>query len=349
MKLYKILCYAFFFLLTSSLQALELSEKSRTWTQKNGQTARAKLVDIVEDKISIEIRRKRHTFPLSDLSEKDREYVQGVMARLPRGKVEKYTATFHKSEHQAFYDEHGMQSLGWRGERGERGESGESGESGEAMPLMMYQPLSEDLEKLPVIIYLQGTGGMGADNTKPFFHCGGGAAKHLLAESFQKKNPCILITPQIERHRGWYCSHFTDPSNEQVWLKNAIRVMATAKEEKYAIDLNRIYIMGHSMGGHGVYDALAKLPDFYAGGVAISAVDDGACFNRDKVKSRMWLFLNKNDKAEGVDVAEKFTRKYKKLGGRIRTKIYDIGGHNAWDTALKDQDFWSVLFKQRRE
>jgi predicted peptidase len=35
-----------------------------------------------------------------------------------------------------------------------------------------------------------------------------------------------------------------------------------AQEEKYAVDLNRIYIMGHSMGGHGVYDALAKLPGF---------------------------------------------------------------------------------------
>jgi hypothetical protein len=61
----------------------------------------------------------------------------------------------------------------------------------------------------------------------------------------------------------------------------------------------------------------------------------------------MWIFLNKGDKAEGVDVAEKFVRKYKKLGGRIKTTIYEKGGHNAWDKALQDQDFRSVLFKQK--
>jgi predicted peptidase len=335
MKFDKILCYALFFIVTSHLRALELNEKSRTWTQISGQTARAKLVDIVEDKISIEIRGKTYTFPLSDFSEKDREYVQGVMADLPRGKVEKYTPKFRNDKDKAFFEEHAMRSLVWRGEKGE------------AMPLMVYQPLRRDLEKLPVIVYLHGTGGMGTGNTKPFFHCGGGAAKHLLAESFQKKNPCIVITPQIEEHSGWYSASFTDPSYEQVWLKNAIRLMA--QEDKYAIDLDRIYIMGHSMGGHGVYDALAKLPGFYAGGVAIAAVDDGACFNKDNVNSRLWIFLNKGDKAEGVDVAEAFARKYKKLGGRVRTKIYDSGGHNAWDRALQDQDFRSVLFKQERE
>jgi hypothetical protein len=63
----------------------------------------------------------------------------------------------------------------------------------------------------------------------------------------------------------------------------------------------------------------------------------------------MWIFLNKGDKAEGVDVAEQFTKKYKKLGGRIKITIYETGGHNAWDRALQDQDFRSVLFKQKRK
>jgi predicted peptidase len=317
------------------LHAVELNEKFRTWTREDGQTARGKLVEIEEGKISLEVRGKVYEFPLGDFSKKDREYVKSVMTDLPRGKVEKYDPKFSDEKDKAFFEEHAMRSLVGRGERGE------------AMPLLVYQPLREDLEKLPVIVYLHGTGGMGTDNTKPFFKCGGGAAMHLLAESFQKKNPCIVITPQIEEHSGWYSASFTDPSYEQVWLKNAIRLMA--QEDKYAIDLDRIYIMGHSMGGHGVYDALAKLPGFYAGGVAIAAVDDGACFNKDNVNSRLWIFLNKGDKAEGVDVAEAFARKYKKLGGRVRTKIYDSGGHNAWDRALQDQDFRSVLFKQKRK
>jgi predicted peptidase len=333
MKIHIAIYFGLLFIFTTCLHALELNEKSRTWTREDGQKARGKLVDIVEGKISLEVRGKVYEFSLSDFSEKDKKYVKSVMKDLPRGNIEEYPPKFSDDKNKEFFEERLMRSLVWRGERGE------------AMPLMVYQPLREDLEKLPVIIYLHGTGGMGTGNTKPFFKCGGGAAKHLLAESFQKKSPCIVITPQIEKHSGWYSASFTDPSYEQVWLKNAIRMMA--QEEKYAIDLNRIYIMGHSMGGHGVYEALAKLPGFYAGGVAIAAVDEGGSFNKDNVDSRLWLFLNQGDKAERVEVAEEFAKKYKRLGGRIKTTIYHSGGHNAWDKALQDQDFRSVLFKQK--
>ncbi|MFT5633626.1 MAG: putative peptidase [Rubritalea sp.] len=335
MKHHKSLFCIIFFIFTTCLDALDLNEQSRIWTREDGKKARAKLLDIVEDKISLEISGKKHSFPLSDFSERDREYVEGVLENLPSGKVEKYTPKFHNDENRVFYEKHAMQSLAWRGENGEE------------LPLLVYQPFSRDLEKLPVIVYLHGTGGMGTDNTKPFFECGGGAAKHLLDEAFQKKNPCIVITPQIQKHSGWFSASFTDPSDEQVWLKNAIQCMA--QEVKYTVDINRVYIMGHSMGGHGVYEALAKIPNFYAAGVAISAVDDGQSLNKDNVDSRLWVFLNKNDKAESVDVAEAFTSKYRKLGGKIRTTIYESGGHNAWDKALKDLKFREFLFKQSRK
>ncbi|MFT5633985.1 MAG: putative peptidase [Rubritalea sp.] len=335
MKIQTTFCFALLLIFTPCLHALELNEKLRNWTREDGNTARAKLVDIVEDKISLEIKGKQHVFQISDFIKKDRDYIQGILENLPSGKVEKYTPQFHKDENRAFYKKHSMQSLVWRGE------------DGEELPMLVYQPFSRDLEKLPVIVYLHGTGGMGTDNTKPFFHCGSGAAKNLLAESFQKKSPCIVITPQIQKHSGWYSASFTDPSDEQFWLKNAIQCMA--QEAKYAVDLDRVYIMGHSMGGHGVYEALAKLPNFYAAGVAISAVDDGQSLNKDNVDSRLWVFLNKDDKAESVDVAEAFTSKYRKLGGKVRTTVYESGGHNAWDEALKDQKFRSYLFKQRRK
>lgn len=315
---------------------MELNEKARTWTREDGQKAQGELVGIEGEKISLEIRGKVFEFPLGDFSTEDKEYVKGVQEDLPIGIIEKYPVTFSDEKHKAFYEEHSMQSLIWRGE------------NEESMPLMVYQPLTKDLEKLPVIIYLHGTGGMGTDNINPFFSCGGGAAKHLLAESFQKNNPCIVITPQIEAHSGWYSPDFTEPSDEQIWLKNAIRMMA--QEPKYAVDLNRIYIMGHSMGGHGVYEAMAKLPDFYAAGVAIAAVDDGASLlSRENVKGNLWIFLNRDDKAETVEDAELFTRKYRKLGGKIKTTIYEAGGHNAWDRTLQDHDFRSLLFKQKKE
>jgi hypothetical protein len=187
MKIYITLCFSLFFTFSPCLHAFDLNEKSRTWTREDGKTARGKLVDIVGGKISLEVRGKVYEFSLSDFSEKDKKYVKSVMKDLPRGNIEEYPPQFRDEKNKAFFEEHAMRSLVWRGERGQ------------AMPLMVYQPLREDLEKLPVIIYLHGTGGMGTGNTKPFFKCGGGAAKHLLAESFQKKSPCIVITEASHR------------------------------------------------------------------------------------------------------------------------------------------------------
>ena len=189
MKLPNFIKCSLYILLTINLQALELDEKKREWKREDGQVARARLVDIMEDKIGLEIKRKTHVFPLSDFSEKDRKYVQSVIADLPSGNIEKYVPKFSDEENKEFYDKHGMQSLVWRGDSDR-----------EVLTMLVYQPARKLNEKLPVIIYLHGTGGLGLDNAKPFFHCGGEAAKHLLAESFQKKHRCIVITPQTQRH-----------------------------------------------------------------------------------------------------------------------------------------------------
>jgi hypothetical protein len=57
-----------FLVFFSFIHATELNEKPRTWTRADGQKAQGKLVEIIEDKISLEIRGKVFEFPLSDFS-----------------------------------------------------------------------------------------------------------------------------------------------------------------------------------------------------------------------------------------------------------------------------------------
>ena len=42
--------------------------------------------------------------------------------------------------------------------------------------------------------------------------------------------------------------------------------------EENSIDLSRIYIVGHSMGGFGTWNALWNRPDFFAAAIPISSV-----------------------------------------------------------------------------
>jgi hypothetical protein len=78
MKIHLAIYFGWFLLFATALQALELDEKPRTWMRADGQKAQGKLVDIVGDKISLEIRGKVFEFPLSDFSREDRDYVKGV-------------------------------------------------------------------------------------------------------------------------------------------------------------------------------------------------------------------------------------------------------------------------------
>ena len=44
---------------------------------------------------------------------------------------------------------------------------------------------------------------------------------------------------------------------------------AYVSDPKNQVDLNRIYVMGLSMGGYGTWDAIQRRPDFFAAAVPI--------------------------------------------------------------------------------
>jgi len=108
MKFLVLLC-----ILVSPAYAFELEEKVRTWTLRSGKQARAKLVDIVDDKIIIKANNKMHTYLLKEFSSVDRRYVRDVIYNLPKGKVVKYEPVFNDEKHRSFYRKHRMKSLIW--------------------------------------------------------------------------------------------------------------------------------------------------------------------------------------------------------------------------------------------
>lgn len=102
----------------------------------------------------------------------------------------------------------------------------------------------------PVIVSLHGGGGKGTDNLKQLR----GWNRLFTEEQRRTDYPCYVLAPQTDRL--WDGEHLT-------LIKEIIAGLPS-------VDRNRIYILGHSMGGHGSF-ILLQLDTGYFAAAAPSA------------------------------------------------------------------------------
>lgn len=119
----------------------------------------------------------------------------------------------------------------------------------EEMPYRYFVPASYDPDKkYPLVLTLHGSGESGSDNdrqiSRNFLSVVWADAERQLAR------PCFVLSPQA-------------PVGEFEAFLKLDEMIETAMDDliaTYAIDTNRIYITGLSMGGNGAYDLLKRFP-----------------------------------------------------------------------------------------
>jgi len=308
--------------------------KLRKWTRADGKTVTAKLIDILDDQILLKARGRLYAIPLSKLSAADQTYIKSVTPVPPAGIIKNYPAKYKNKTQKKFVNTYNIKSLAWKDE-----------EKNAILPFLLYVPeVNNRLRKMPLIIHLCGTGGIGKDNSSQLFHDAGGVAKIFFSKKLQGSKPCCIMLPQPSHRGSWYSASFTEPSSD---LQRTIYALQhLINDPTYPIDPDRIYITGLSMGGAGVYQALAKFPDTFAAGIPVSYVDNPIFFNKKNAHTPIWVAFNKSD--QSLETYMVFKRTYKKLNGEIRTSIFTNGGHNAWDKMLGSQKFKSWLFRKKR-
>ena len=121
-------------------------------------------------------------------------------------------------------------------------------------------------EKMPVVIFLVGSGGNSSHSTnyKGFAH-------FFLEKKFLENGFAIVYFDKrgIGKSQGiWYETTFEqralDAKNVAMELKNLA-----------FIDVNKIFLTGHSQGGWIVQIALAQYPELFAGGVSMAGATFG--------------------------------------------------------------------------
>ncbi len=171
------------------------------------------------------------------------------------------------------------------------------------MSYRLMKPMGFDSNKrYPVIVSLHGGGGRGADNRKQLRDWN----KILADKQRRSDHPCYVLAPQTTRL--WNASD----------LKNIKRVIAALP----SVDMDRIYILGHSMGGHGTY-ILIQIDSSYFAAAAPSAGSGlhktGEFIDASLIKDLpIWSFHGDKDKICPIERDQKLFAEMKKLGGNMK-------------------------------
>ncbi len=224
-----------------------------------------------------------------------------------------------------------------------------AGEGGKVLKYRLLKPLGYNPNKsYPIVIFLHGAGERGDDNVAQLKH--GMAAFCKTAR--REKNPCYVIAPQCPTGEKWADIDWSAPGAIKMPTEASSSLKLTfalidAMLEDAAIDKNRIYITGLSMGGYGTWDAIARRPNFFAAALPICGGGDPT--TAEKIKNvPIWCFHGDQDQAVVVDKSRVIVKAIKDAGGSPQYTEYPGVGHDSWTQTYANDATHDWLFAQRR-
>ena len=215
------------------------------------------------------------------------------------------------------------------------------------MPYRLFKPAVTG--KLPLVLYLHGSGGLGDDNQKQLGLGNVFGTRVWLLPENQKKYPCYVVVPQTDR--GWVRYDFTkDPAVKIPGFGDGARValeIVDALCRELAIDERRIYVTGQSMGGAGTWHVTAHRPKFFA--AAVACCGSSTCEPAiDSLNTPVWDFHGSADQTVPVSESRDRIAELRKAGGHPLYSEYAGVDHNVWEWAYTEPELVKWVFAQRR-
>ena len=210
-------------------------------------------------------------------------------------------------------------------------------------------------EKLPLLIFLHGSGERGNDNMLQLTHGGG-----LFLDAIQKKNiEGMIVFPQCPKDDYWAKVEKVIHDNDSLsftfypdslptpGMSLLLGLLDSLMQLSY-IDPNRIYVGGLSMGGMGTFELLSRRPELFAAAFPICGGGNPDAVKWFNPRIKIWVFHGDQDKIVIPAYSEKMVNKMRSKGMDVRFTIYPETGHNAWDKAFKEPDLLPWIFSQHK-
>lgn len=193
-------------------------------------------------------------------------------------------------------------------------------------PYRLFIPAKYDAkQKWPLIIALHG---MGGDENSFFAGYNNGEIKRIAEE-----RGYIIACPKGRAPTSMYMGTAE---------RDVLDVMKEVKRE-YAIDDDRVYLMGHSMGGYGTWSVAANNPDVFAALGPISGGGNPLVIAKLKgITNVPWIVVHGDkDPTVSVEESRKMVKAGEALGIKIKYMEVPGGDHgNVVVPAFKDIFDW---------
>lgn len=217
------------------------------------------------------------------------------------------------------------------------------------MPYRLFRPEATG-GKMPLVMYLHGSGGLGNDNLKQLSLGNRFGTRVWLLSENQMRWPCYVVAPQTDR--GWIRYDFSQrPALELAGFGDGSRLaleIVDALRREFAIDERRVYIAGNSMGGAGVWNVLANRPNFFAAAVITCggvSPDDGT----GSVETPLWVFHGESDEVVPVSSARDRIAARRRAGGHpLYTEYPGVDHNGANRLTFTEPALVKWVFSQRR-
>ncbi|MFL6467487.1 MAG: prolyl oligopeptidase family serine peptidase [Pyrinomonadaceae bacterium] len=224
----------------------------------------------------------------------------------------------------------------------------------------VYVPAGRDPnEKLPAMLYLHGSGARGDDNIAQV------DGFRWSVEPLKEKFNFITVLPQCEGDNFW---------SSQNMSEYALAALDQTVKE-FNGDPGRLYLVGFSLGGYGVWQIAAGNPGKFAalvpvaGGVVgtypinpaarraiipavgdmLESPDPYEQVARAIGQTPVWAFHGARDESVPVEVARKIVESLRAAGRTdVKYTEYPDGGHQIFGQAIAEPGFLEWLAAQRK-
>jgi len=216
--------------------------------------------------------------------------------------------------------------------------------SGEAMPYRLFIPdAAARKQPLPLILYLHGSGGVGTDNRKQISG-GNTAGTHTWTTGeAQRTHPAFVLAPQLPENRA---SQSSTPDRWSASVGTVLEIIAAVSRE-FAIDADRVYVTGQSLGGYGTWDIISKHPRTFAAAVPLCGGGDAVRIVAARTVP-VWAFHGAKDPVVPVTESREMVAALRRAGGSARYTEYPDVEHDVWTRAYAGRELADWLFSQRR-
>jgi predicted esterase len=186
-------------------------------------------------------------------------------------------------------------------------------------------------EKWPLLLFLHGAGESGTDLNLVKVH---GPPK--LVEQKPELFPFIVVSPQADT---------TGPIIER-WRAKLLAELVDHVAATHAVDTDRLYVTGLSMGGFGTLRLLSHYPNKFAAGLAICG---GAWpFTAEHLAPvPLWLVHGDQDLVVRAELSLDLVRAMRAAKSQPRLTILENVDHDSWTQTYADKAYYDWLLSHR--